>query len=204
MEELLLHETREIQLELQITELEKMDWEDVLCEEKSKAQILSSELLNTRTKIAACQDKITEQRNKEDEFAADIVIESNNFQQVKKQWMDDDVRLKENELKTQEKIQIIEKQLEEMSQSQKEYEDELSQVEFELESVQQAEKEKSEELHNLQIALRDENLKDFTMQPPLNEDLRARQSGEGGCILGVFFHFSMCYHIYALILPFPI
>ena len=179
MEELLLQENRQRDLEPQLSELEKVEWDNVLDGEKKCELDLTLKVASYKAMILECEQKLEDVRSKESELLNELKKEEENIAQERERLKAEEARAREEEEKTSTEIAKLQAEFLDVQKRAAECEASLSRVNGELESVEEDLGEKTNELVALEASLKDENLRDFVAHPVPKEDPKPKDSGEG-------------------------
>ena len=174
MEELLLQENRQRDLEPQISELEKVEWENVLSGEKKCEEDLKQKIASCKAMVAEQDHKINHMKNKESELLHELRVEEGNIQQERERLKRVEEEAKQEEHQTKEKILTLQAEFSDLQKKSEDSENALADVSCELKSVEKNLEEKKEELSDLESDMKMENLKELQERRPV-------EGGESKC-----------------------
>ncbi|XP_076471741.1 uncharacterized protein LOC143301383 [Babylonia areolata] len=165
MEELLLQENRQRELEPQLSELEKVEWETALEEEKKREINLTLEVASCKAAILEHEQKLDDLETQESELLEEIKQEEEKLSQERDRQEREEARrareAEEEESKAKEAISELQTQISDLEQKGEECATSLSQVEGELSVAERSLKEKGQVLEGLEASLKEGNMKDF-------------------------------------------
>ncbi|KAL8624055.1 hypothetical protein ACOMHN_019478 [Nucella lapillus] len=178
MEDLLLHENRQKDLELQLNDLEKVEWNNVLDGEKKCDNDLTLQIAATKASILDFEEKMTEARTKEEELLGELKEEEEKLNQEKERLKAEETKVREEEEKTKEEISKLWAVFTEETKKTTDVEASLSTIETELKTVEKILTEKERELREGEAKLKDKNFKDFVTHPAPKEESQSMNTGE--------------------------
>ena len=178
MEELLLQENRHRDLEPQLDDLEKVEWDNVLDGEKKCEVDLTLKIASLKAMVLEHEHKLDDVRSKETELLSELKEEEEKLAQEKERVKADEDKAREEESKIKEEVSQLQTQCSQVQTELDESETSLSTVDNELKSVETDLKEKQAELTDLEAEMKEENLKDFATHPAPVENPKLLDSGE--------------------------
>ncbi|XP_076450825.1 uncharacterized protein LOC143286863 [Babylonia areolata] len=180
MEELLLYENREHDLDGQLTDLEKVEWENVLDDEKKCEVDLTHKIASVKAAVAEQDEKLAEFKAKESKLLNEIKQEEEKINQEKERLKAEEAKAREEEEKTEEEISKLQTLITEEQKKTAEHEASLSNVDMELKSVGEKLTGKQTALTEAEAKLKEENLKDFAAHPVPRQDPKGAKPANSG------------------------
>lgn len=178
MEELLLQENRHHDLELEVTDLEGVEWENVLDGEKKCEHDLTRQVEVCKANIAEHKQKLNEIQKRERDLHAEINQEEERLSSERSRLQAEEKRAAEEASKLKENIQKLKAESSEVEKSILEGETSLSAIDKDIQALDTDLAKKTAELEEMEKELKKENLKNFTAHPAPKENPGPKDSGE--------------------------
>lgn len=178
MEELLLQETKQRDFDVELGDLERVEWANVLHGEQQREVDLNLKIASLKAKIIEHEHKLDDVKAQEGNLLVELKEEQRKLEEERERLKEEEARSKKEEARNGEEISRLQLEFLELRKKGSECESSLVRVFGELSSVDKDLQDKTKELKDLEASLKDETLKDFAARPEPTEEVIVKETGE--------------------------